>query len=468
MRILHVVMFCCFSVLQVSGHVGAEVSIHCSGRWTADNSSERHHDVYFCNGVCAKENILIQTAGEGSEVTRHGRYSMEVNEGHDTFRVTIKSLKRTDAGTYHCSVEGTLRGWHQEVTLIVLDASTVPLGWPPSTTPIQTGAGTLPQASVASITEPSLAAWTRPAAEDKSNQAATPYLKAAGTEAAGVNVEGLEGGEVSFHCSHGYAWSNQKYLCKDPCKASQDVMVTVQNGGGAASGRMEMADLGNGVSFVTFSHLQLSDMGRYWCAVERFGFDTFIEVHVSVQKGNILSNLTASINPNGGENISSRGAALYATVGAVATLAILMLVIIAVKRGVKLKPQPRVCSNGEDLDRADEGDESEYDDIGEVGQAMKKTSEFFSHPHYPKHDVERSAPLHIYEGARGSKGTEHPRRSGLNVQEVRAIGAGIYIKLFPPASERTGRGRVADGNAEGRGLKRITEDEKVALKDAVN
>lgn len=85
-------------------------------------------------------------------------------------------------------------------------------------------------------------------------------------------------------------------------------------------------------------------------------------------------------------------------------------------------------------------DACEYDDIGEVVQSMKKTSEFFSCCHYPKHDVERSAPLHIYEDACGSKGTERPRHSGLNVQEERDISAGIYIQPLPPASERAGEG----------------------------
>ncbi|XP_034411212.1 CMRF35-like molecule 2 isoform X2 [Cyclopterus lumpus] len=160
------------AVLEVSGHVGAEVSIHCSGSWTTDNSSERHN-MYFCKGVCSKENILIQTASKRLDVTRHGRYSMEVNGGDGAFSVTIKRLKRTDAGTYHCRVEDTLHGWHQEVALIVADASTVPLGSPPSTTPIQT----LPQGSFASGTEPSPAASTRPAADEKTNQTATPYLK---------------------------------------------------------------------------------------------------------------------------------------------------------------------------------------------------------------------------------------------------------------------------------------------------
>ncbi|XP_075946547.1 uncharacterized protein LOC142948411 [Anarhichas minor] len=185
MRILHVVMFCCFSVacaeasavLEVTGHVGAEVSIHCSGSWTTNNSSQ-HHNMYFCKGVCSNESILIQTASKRSAVTQRGRYGMEASGGDGAFSVTIKRLQRTDAGTYHCGVEGTLNVLHQEVKLIVLDASTVPLGSPPSTTtPLQPEAETLPQGSSASGTEPSAAASTLPATEDKTNQTAATNLK---------------------------------------------------------------------------------------------------------------------------------------------------------------------------------------------------------------------------------------------------------------------------------------------------
>ncbi|KAM6941732.1 uncharacterized protein PEZ65_003739 [Lycodopsis pacificus] len=144
--------------------------------------------MYFCKGVCSKESVLIQTASKRSAVTRRGRYGMEASGGDRAFSVTIKRLQRTDAGTYHCGVEGTLNVLHHEVKLMVLDAhrihsslscypkaSAVPLGSPPSTTPLQTEAETLPQGSSASGTEPSAAASTLP--EDKTNQTAATNLK---------------------------------------------------------------------------------------------------------------------------------------------------------------------------------------------------------------------------------------------------------------------------------------------------
>lgn len=110
-------------------------------------------------------------------------------------------------------------------------------------------------------------------------------VTAAWTEGASINMQGFERGNVSFQCSHGLAGKHNKYICKDQCKTSQDVLVTVKPGLRAQSGRITLVDLGDGVFTVTFSRLQLSDSGTYWCAVERPGFDTYIEVHLSVKEG---------------------------------------------------------------------------------------------------------------------------------------------------------------------------------------
>ncbi|XP_034453790.1 uncharacterized protein LOC117769172 isoform X2 [Hippoglossus hippoglossus] len=172
MKILHVAVFCYFSVvwvktspvLEVSSHVGGEVSIHCSVGWSRVNGS-RPDNMYFCRGVCSVENILIQSEGKRSAVTWRGRYSMEVNSGYGVFNVTIKELKRADAGRYRCSVENSFEVLHQEVNLIVLDASTVPPGSP----------GSLPNGSFQSTAEPSPAALTLPTTE-KTNKQATISL----------------------------------------------------------------------------------------------------------------------------------------------------------------------------------------------------------------------------------------------------------------------------------------------------
>lgn len=46
---------------------------------------------------------------------------MEVSRGDGAFNVTIKRLRRADAGRYHCGVGKTFNVLYQEVNLIVLD-----------------------------------------------------------------------------------------------------------------------------------------------------------------------------------------------------------------------------------------------------------------------------------------------------------------------------------------------------------
>uniref|UniRef100_A0A669C4R1 Immunoglobulin V-set domain-containing protein n=1 Tax=Oreochromis niloticus TaxID=8128 RepID=A0A669C4R1_ORENI len=95
-----------------------------------------------------------------------------------------------------------------------------------------------------------------------------------------INVEGFEGRNVSFQCKHKIASKSNKYFCKDPCKGEGDILVTVEPGRRAESGRITLVDSGDGSFTVTFSHLQLSDSQKYWCAVDRPGFDTFTEVQL--------------------------------------------------------------------------------------------------------------------------------------------------------------------------------------------
>uniref|UniRef100_A0AAQ5YPY4 Immunoglobulin V-set domain-containing protein n=1 Tax=Amphiprion ocellaris TaxID=80972 RepID=A0AAQ5YPY4_AMPOC len=119
-------------------------------------------------------------------------------------------------------------------------------------------------------------------------------LAATLTKGAEINVEGFEGGEVSFKSSHRLARNYNKYLCIDPCKSSQDILVTVQSGKRAKSGRITLVDSGDGSFTVTFSQLQLSDSKEYLCAVDRPGLDTYTSVHLTVKKG--MCNNLAPLN----------------------------------------------------------------------------------------------------------------------------------------------------------------------------
>ncbi|XP_059186735.1 uncharacterized protein LOC131969617 [Centropristis striata] len=315
-------------------------------------------------------------------------------------------------------------------------------------------------------------------------------LYAARIEGAEIYAEGVEGGEVSFRCSHRLAWKNNKYLCRDTC-GSEDKIVTVQSGRRVESGRITLVDSGDGVFTVTFSQLRLSDSGIYWCAVDRPGLDTFTEVQLTVEKAhytavanltttvipelepdlsstwtfenfsnstqptsgmdtsrhvnlsiesNIPSNLTASNSTNGGEQNNSTGPVLYATFGAAAAvLTVLLLAVIIRKRRENSKPQQQVCSNSTELVSADEREsDCDYDDIGEEVQSIKQQPGRLSRSHHPKQDpptaastaAECSVPFHIYENI--SSGTTHSGHSAANAQHEQNIMSGIYIKPLPP------------------------------------
>ncbi|XP_020562023.1 uncharacterized protein LOC105355073 isoform X2 [Oryzias latipes] len=109
-------------------------------------------------------------------------------------------------------------------------------------------------------------------------------LYAAVTESYEINIEGFEGEQTSFLCSHKLASSRKKYFCKDPCNKDEDILATVVPGGRTVKGRLSLKDFGDGVFSVTFNPLQLSDTHLYYCAVERLGFVTYTSVDIRVQK----------------------------------------------------------------------------------------------------------------------------------------------------------------------------------------
>uniref|UniRef100_A0A8D2ZME7 Immunoglobulin domain-containing protein n=1 Tax=Scophthalmus maximus TaxID=52904 RepID=A0A8D2ZME7_SCOMX len=102
------------------------------------------------------------------------------------------------------------------------------------------------------------------------------------------DVKGFEGGRVSFRCSHKLAKQDNKYLCRDPCTRTEDILVTVKSGGRAESERITLVDTADGLFTVTFRQLQMSDSGRYWCGVARPGFDTYAALTLIVKKGNSI------------------------------------------------------------------------------------------------------------------------------------------------------------------------------------
>ena len=105
---------------------------------------------------------------------------------------------------------------------------------------------------------------------------------------AGINVQGREGGSMSFTCSHSNARSNKKYLCKYPCN-NATVKVQVEAGKTFTKDRVFLNDFGDGDFRVTFHHLKMSDDGLYYCGVERRIQHTYIDVHLIVLKGECFS-----------------------------------------------------------------------------------------------------------------------------------------------------------------------------------
>lgn len=105
-------------ILEVSGHVGENVSIPCFGSWTAHDSE--NISMYFCKGICSRENTIIQTNQKWPALPQW-KHSIEVSGGDGVLTVSIKRLRRADAGRYLCGVTRSSNVSYQEVTLKVVD-----------------------------------------------------------------------------------------------------------------------------------------------------------------------------------------------------------------------------------------------------------------------------------------------------------------------------------------------------------
>lgn len=124
--VLFLVVVACVDVLavtEVTGHVGEDVSFHCSGNWTSENSSE-HLNMFFCKGICSREKTVIQSPGATAAVVRMGRYSLQPIRGGGAFKVNITELKMADTGRYYCGVGNTVIVLYQEVNLKVQNDGT--------------------------------------------------------------------------------------------------------------------------------------------------------------------------------------------------------------------------------------------------------------------------------------------------------------------------------------------------------
>uniref|UniRef100_A0A8C1QSC2 Immunoglobulin domain-containing protein n=1 Tax=Cyprinus carpio TaxID=7962 RepID=A0A8C1QSC2_CYPCA len=95
-----------------------------------------------------------------------------------------------------------------------------------------------------------------------------------------ISRQGHSEGSITITCSHSWASTNIKYFCRDPC---EDILMKSDQ---SPTGRYRLKDSGEGTFTVNITDLQESDSGIYWCGVDRFGFDTFTKVKLTVSKAN--------------------------------------------------------------------------------------------------------------------------------------------------------------------------------------
>ncbi|XP_058636674.1 CMRF35-like molecule 5 isoform X3 [Onychostoma macrolepis] len=97
-----------------------------------------------------------------------------------------------------------------------------------------------------------------------------------------ISRQGYSEGNITITCSHGWASTNKKYFCRDPCGPG-DIFVKSEQ---TPKGRYTLKDYGDGNFAVNITDLRESDSGIYWCGVERVGPDTFKKVKLIVSKAN--------------------------------------------------------------------------------------------------------------------------------------------------------------------------------------
>ncbi|XP_065810530.1 CMRF35-like molecule 7 isoform X2 [Labrus bergylta] len=101
-----------------------------------------------------------------------------------------------------------------------------------------------------------------------------------------VNINNRVGENVTIRCSGWDVWwnvnDNVKYLCSSPCKDNKHIIIKAGYKKINRKDRIELFNNGE-VLYVTFTDLQKSDSGKYYCGVEIVGKDALIEVNVNIK-----------------------------------------------------------------------------------------------------------------------------------------------------------------------------------------
>lgn len=100
-----------------------------------------------------------------------------------------------------------------------------------------------------------------------------------------LNKNGYVGKNVTFICSGWNVWVdvkvNVKYLCQEPCTKDKDIIIKAAFGESEYKNRIHISNTAEGL-LVTLTDLQMSDSKTYLCGVEKYGYDSFIEVNLKV------------------------------------------------------------------------------------------------------------------------------------------------------------------------------------------
>uniref|UniRef100_A0A3Q1BNY6 Immunoglobulin domain-containing protein n=1 Tax=Amphiprion ocellaris TaxID=80972 RepID=A0A3Q1BNY6_AMPOC len=106
-----------------------------------------------------------------------------------------------------------------------------------------------------------------------------------------LDIVGHVGKNVTVECSDWNVWTNVnfnvKYLCESPCSEDKHIIIKAEYGQTKNNNRIELTNRENGL-FVTFTNLTMSDSRKYYCGVERYGHDSFIEVNLKVIDGKFI------------------------------------------------------------------------------------------------------------------------------------------------------------------------------------
>ncbi|KAK1894988.1 CMRF35-like molecule 5 [Dissostichus eleginoides] len=271
---------------------------------------------------------------------------MEIlNTGNDLF-VTFTNLKKSDANTYYCGVEGNGPDPWIKVNLKVTDALSF-------------------------------------------------------VEMKPLNKRGCVGERVTFTCSD---WnnvfgvkSNDKYFCRSPCTEDKHIIIKAASGKTTQQNRILINNRGNDL-FVTFTNLKKSDANTYYCGVERNGLDPLIKVNLKVTDAasycpkrtpetvdtfttlsSAVSNIS-TLSSNSSDNITDvsasntttnttttttpatqeAGSIPYLIIGVILIITILMVLLKFMSK--KMMKQRKVVSTAV-MPQEDAREEAEYDEI---------------------------------------------------------------------------------------------------------